>query len=69
MDPILLELQKKSCGLSVNGSFLVALSHADDIHTLSNLSDCKQQIVAVSTFASEAQTIVRQSSVHRIQDS
>ena len=70
MDPILLELQKKSCGLSVNGLFLGALSHADDIRTLStNLSDCKQQIVAVSTFASEAQKSVRQSSVHRIQDS
>ena len=48
-----------SCGFSVNGLFLGALSHADDIRTLStNLSDCKQQIVAV-----------RPSSVHRIPDS
>ena len=48
MDPILLELQSKSCGLSINGLCLGALSHADYIRTLStNLADCKQQITAV----------------------
>ena len=52
MDPILLELQTKSCGLNINGLFLGALSHADDIRTLStNVADCKHQISSVSTFA------------------
>ena len=41
MDPILLELQPKSNGLNISGLFLGALSHADDIRTLStNLTDC-----------------------------
>ena len=44
MDPILLELRGKSCGLNLNGLFLGALSHAD-------LSDCRRQIKAVSSFA------------------
>ena len=52
MDPVLLELREKSCGLNLNGLFLGALSHADDIRTLStNLSDCRSQIKAVSSFA------------------
>ena len=52
MDPILLELQSKSCGLNINGLFLGALSHADDIRTLStNLTDCRHQISSVSSFA------------------
>ena len=52
MDPILLELQSRSCGLNINGLFLGALSHADDIRTLStNLSDCKHQITSVCSFA------------------
>ena len=52
MDPILLELQTKSCGLNINGLFLGALSHADDIRTFStNVADCKHQISSVSTFA------------------
>ena len=52
MDPILVELREKSCGLSINGLFIGALSHADDIRSLStNLSDCKLQISAVSSFA------------------
>lgn len=45
MDPILLELCTKSCGLSVNGLFVGALSHTDDIHTLlTNLADYRNQI-------------------------
>ena len=52
MDPILLELQEISRGLNINGLFLGALSHADDIRTLSpNLRDCKSQVKAVSSFA------------------
>ena len=50
MDPILLELSKRSCGPSV---CLGAFSHADDIRTLStNISDCKSQIASVSEFTS-----------------
>ena len=54
MDPILLELQSRSNGLNINGLFLGALSHADDIHTLStNLTDCRAQISSVSSFATQ----------------
>ena len=51
MNPILLELQEISCGLNINSLFLGALSHADDIRTLStNLHDYKSQVKAVSYF-------------------
>ena len=54
MDPILLELQSKSNGLNISGLFLGALSHADDIRTLStNLTDCRAQISSVSSFATQ----------------
>ena len=54
MDPILLELQSRSNGLNINGLFLGALSHADDIRTLStNLTDCRAQISSVSSFATQ----------------
>ena len=54
MDPILLELQPKSNGLNISGLFLGALSHADDIRTLStNLIDCRAQISSVSSFATQ----------------
>ena len=53
MDPILLELSKRSCGPSVCGLYLGAFSHADDIRTLStNISDCKLQMMIVSEYAS-----------------
>ena len=53
MDPILLELSKRSCGPSVCGLYLVAFSHADDIRTLpTNISDCRLQMVLVSKSAS-----------------
>ena len=49
MDPILLDLSKRSCGPSVCGLYLGAFSHADDIRTLSTkISDCKLQIMLVS---------------------
>ena len=52
MDPILLELQSRSSGLNINGLFLGALSHADEMHTLpTNLSDCRAQISSVNSFA------------------
>ena len=53
MDPILLELKSKSCGLSLCGLYLGAFSHADDIRSLStSIATCKQQIATVSDFAS-----------------
>ena len=53
MDPILLELNKRSCGPSVCGLYLGAFSHADDIRTLStNIYDCKLQMTLVSEYAS-----------------
>ena len=53
MDPILLQLKSKSCGLSVGGIYLGALSHADDIRSLSTtITNCKQQISLVNEFAS-----------------
>ena len=53
MDPILLELSKRSCGPSVCGLYLGAFSHADDFLTLStNISDCKLQMMIVSEYAS-----------------
>ena len=54
IDPILLELQSRSNGLNINGLFLGALSHADDIRTLStNLTNCRAQISSVSSFATQ----------------
>ena len=53
MDPILLDLSKRSCGPSVCGLYLWAFSHADDIRTLStNISDCKLQMMLISEYAS-----------------
>ncbi len=52
MDPLLLQLSSSSCGLSVCGLYLGALSHADDIRTLStNLCDTRAQITTVGNFA------------------
>ena len=54
MDTILPELQSRSNGLNINGHCLGALSHADDIRTLStNLTDCLAQISSVSSFATQ----------------
>ena len=53
MDPILLELNNRSCGPSICGLYLGAFSHADDIRTLSkNISDCKSQMSFVSEYTS-----------------
>ena len=52
MDPILLELSKRSCGPSVCGLYLEAFFHADDIRPFStNISD-KLQMALVSKYAS-----------------
>ena len=53
LDPILIELSKRSCGPSVCGLYLGAFSHADDLRTLStNISDCKLQMSLVSEYVS-----------------
>ena len=52
IDPLLLELRRRSSGPSVCGLYLGAFAHADDIRTLStNLSDCQCQINLVKDFA------------------
>ena len=51
MDPLLQELKQKSCGPSVCGLYLGALSHADDICTLAtSISDCQLQVNRVHKF-------------------
>ena len=51
MDPLLIELKRRSCGPSVCGLYLGAFSHANDIRTLStNISDCQLQINLVKEF-------------------
>ena len=53
MDPLLIELKRRSCGPSVCGLYLGAFSHTDDIRTLStNISDCQLQINLVKDIAS-----------------
>ena len=50
MDPLLLQLKSKSCGLSICGLYIGALSHADDIRTLcTNLSDCIKYVGGFAT--------------------
>ena len=53
MDPVLLSLKSKSCGISICGLYLSALSHADDICTIStSIEDWKAQVTHVNEFAS-----------------
>ena len=50
----IVKLSGSSLGLSVNGLFLGAFAHADDIRTLaSNLADAQKQVDAVHTFTKE----------------
>ncbi len=52
MDPILLTLKSKSCGLNINGLYLGAFCHADDIRTLaSSKADCSFLISSVKDFS------------------
>ena len=52
IDPLLLLLREKSLGLSINGLFLGAFAHADDIRTLaSSIDDSIQQTDTVRSFA------------------
>ena len=51
MDPLLIELMSKSCGLNVFGLDVGAFAHADDIRSLAtNLVDCQKQISTVKHF-------------------
>ena len=51
MDPLLIELKSKSCGLNVFGLDVGAFAHADDIRSLAtNLVDCQNQISTVEHF-------------------
>ena len=51
MDPLLIELKSKSCGLNVFGLDVGAFAHADDIRSLAtNLVDCQKQISTVKHF-------------------
>ena len=53
MDPILLALKNKPCGLNICGLYLGAFCHADDIRTLaSSKLDCSFHISGVKDFAS-----------------
>ena len=53
MDPILLALKNKPCGLNICGLYLGAFCHADDIRTLaSSKPDCSHHISSVEDFAS-----------------
>ena len=53
MDPILLALKNKPCGLNICGLYLGAFFHADDIRTLaSSKLDCSHHISSVQDFAS-----------------
>ena len=52
MDPILLTLKNKFCGLNICGLYLGAFCHADDVRTLaSSKENCSSQISDVSDFA------------------
>ena len=52
MDPLLAKLKTKNLGLSVQGLFLGAFAHADDIRTTStNPQDTAEQVQYVTSFA------------------
>ena len=53
INPILLELNRRSSGPSICGLYLGAFAHADDICTLAtNITDCKSQISYISEYIS-----------------
>ena len=52
MDPLLMEMKSRRLGLSVNGLYLGAFAHADDIRTAStNATDATDQVKTVDLFA------------------
>ena len=51
MDPLLADLKSKDLGLSIQGLFLGAFAHADDIHTATtNQDDTAEQVKTVASF-------------------
>ena len=51
MDPLLTELRSRSLGISINGLFLGAFAHADDLRTMaSNVEDTTDQASLVYSF-------------------
>ena len=51
MDPLLSEMRSKSLGISINGLFLGAFAHADDLQTMaSNIEDTSKQALFVNSF-------------------
>ena len=51
LDPLLSALKQRNLGLSINGLYLGAFSHADDIRTnATNFEDVREQVSAVDTF-------------------
>ena len=51
MDPLLSEMKLKSLGISINGLFLGAFAHADDLQTMaSNIEHTSKQASFVNSF-------------------
>ena len=51
MDPLLSEMRSKSVGISINGLFLGAFAHADDLRTMaSKIEDTSKQALFVNSF-------------------
>ena len=51
MDPLLIELKSTNLGLSVNGLYLGAFTHSDDIRiTSTNATDASEQVKTVNQF-------------------
>ena len=51
MDPLLSTLSSRSLGISINGLFLGAFAHADDLRTIaSNIEDTTDQAMFVNNF-------------------
>ena len=51
VDPLLSTLRQRGLGLSVNGLFLEAFAHADDIRTsAANTEDTTEQVLTVEFF-------------------
>ena len=53
IDPLLSNLKQRNLGLSVNGLFLGAFAHADDIRSsAANIEDSAEQVATVDRFPS-----------------
>ena len=51
MDPLMSEMSSRSLGISINGLFLGAFAHADDLWTMaSNIEDTTKQATFVTSF-------------------